>query len=301
MVICLTGSSGFLGKQIKTYLKEKFFIEILGRHNDCDYKYDLCDVFPSFQKRFDIVIHIAGKAHSVPKTKEEGKEFFKVNYDGTLNLLNALDDMPPANFVFVSSVAVYGLVKGENISEEYLLEATDPYGKSKIEAELLVKKWCNKNNVICTILRLPLVVDSNPPGNLGSMIKGIKKGYYFNIAGGNAKKSMVLASDVAKFILSAAEIGGTYNLTDGYNPTFNELSKHIASQIGKSIVPNIPYFFAKLLAKIGDFLGSSFPINSNKLAKITSPLTFDDTKAREVFGWNPTHVLEGFKLKLKDE
>ena len=30
--------------------------------------------------------------------------------------------------------------------------------------------------------------------------------------------------------------------------------------------------------------------------KITSDLTFDDTKAREVFGWNPTPVLEGFKL-----
>jgi hypothetical protein len=73
---------------------------------------------------------------------------------------------------------------------------------------------------------------------------------------------MVLATDVAKFILIAAEKGGIYNLTDGYHPTFNELSKNIASKMGKSYVPNLPKYFAYLLAKFGDHLGNNFPINS---------------------------------------
>ena len=137
---------------------------------------------------------------------------------------------------------------------------------------------------------------SMTPGNLSSMIHGIKKGYYFNVAGGNAKKSMVLASDIAKFILKAAEVGGTYNLTDGYHPNFNELSYLISKQLGKKFVSNVPLFVAKIFATLGDILGSKFPFNSNKLNKITSTLTFDDSKAREAFGWNPTPVLKGFKI-----
>jgi nucleoside-diphosphate-sugar epimerase len=107
---------------------------------------------------------------------------------------------------------------------------------------------------------------------------------------------MVLASDVAKFILKAAEVGGTYNLTDGYHPNFNELSNCIALQMGKKFVPNMPLFVAKFLATIGDILGSKFPINSDKLNKITSTLTFDDTKARLAFGWKPSPVLKGFNM-----
>ena len=212
-----------------------------------------------------------------------------------VNLLKGLSNSLPKRFVFISSVSVYGSIFGVNLNENCSLLAEDPYGKSKIDAEFVVNKWCEEHNVICTILRLPLIVGENPPGNLGSMIQGIKKGYYFNIAGGNAKKSMVLASDVAKFILRAAEVGGIYNLTDGIHPTFNDLSKSISRNLDKSFVPNMPLFIAKVIAKIGDIVGNAFPINSDKLSKITSTLTFNDSKARNAFGWNPTPVLEGFK------
>jgi nucleoside-diphosphate-sugar epimerase len=137
----------------------------------------------------------------------------------------------------------------------------------------------------------------NPPGNLGAMIKGIKKGYYFNIAGGKAKKSMVLAEDVASSILKVADIGGIYNLTDGYHPSFQKISNHISIQLGKGKLVNMPLCLAKIIAKFGDLLGSKAPLNTNKLKKITSDLTFDDSKAREAFGWDPRPVLEGFTIK----
>ena len=88
--------------------------------------------------------------------------------------------------------------QGELVTENDELLAKDAYGLSKILAEKLIQEWCKKNKVVCTILRLPLVVGYNPPGNLGAMIKSIKSGFYLNIAGGKVKKSMVLASDVAK-------------------------------------------------------------------------------------------------------
>lgn len=293
MHILLTGSSGFLGKHLQKEIKGSFVT--IGR-GDATIVCDLSTQIPILPNA-DMVIHCAGKAHSVPKTNAEKQAFFDVNVKGTENLLKGLELAPelPRAFVFISSVAVYGVDMGVNISEIHPLCATDPYGASKIEAEKIVQAWCTKNNVICGILRLPLLVGPNPPGNLGAMIKGVKKGYYFNIAGGSAKKSMVMAEDVAKIIPMLAEKGGVYNLTDGYHPSFQELSMTIAQQLGKSKILNMPYWLARLLAKVGDALGN-FPINSAKLSKITSDLTFDDSKAQLELGWSPKSVLENFKI-----
>lgn len=204
--------------------------------------------------------------------------------------MQGLETKIPKQFVFISSVSVYGLEYGINIDEYSLLNAKDPYGLSKIQAEQMVLDWCQNNKVVCTILRLPLLVGINPPGNLGAMLNAIKKGYYFNVGGGKAKKSMVLAEDVARFIPFIAPIGGIYNLTDGEHPTFSSLSKAIA----KNPPPNLPLILAKIVGTIGDLLGSKAPLNSIKIKKITSDLTFDDSKARKK-GWNPHSVVEYLK------
>lgn len=293
MNILITGSTGFLGGIIKNFLQNNYTVIGLSRSNT-EYNIELQSFVPVFNENFDIVIHSAGKAHLVPKNDKENAAFFAVNVQGTRNLLKGIDltRTLPKRFVYISTVAVYGVDQGENIDENTPLLAYDSYGLSKIQAERLVLEWCQKNNVTCTILRLPLLVGENPPGNLGAMINAIKKGYYFNIAGGEARKSMVLAKDVAKIILNVSEIGGIYNLTDGHHPNFYEISNVIAKCYGKIKIFNIPLFIAKFIALVGDFVGVKFPLNSNKLKKITTDLTFDDTKAREVLGWNPKKILE---------
>ena len=191
---------------------------------------------------------------------------------------------------------MYGKDIGTLIDETAPLAAMDTYGKNKIEAEQIIQAWCLKNGVICTILRLPLVAGPNPPGNLKAMINGLRRGYYVNITGGKARKSMVLAEDVAEVIIRAARIGGIYNLTDGYHPSFYEISQLIAKQLGKGKPANIPDWLALLFSKVGDLIGPRAPINSSILRKITSALTFDVSKAREHLNWKPRKVLDAFKI-----
>ncbi|RTY83468.1 NAD-dependent epimerase/dehydratase family protein [Flavobacterium sp. LS1P28] len=295
MEILVTGANGFLGKSIVKGLANHHNLFSLSRSYG-DYKVPLENEIPEFVQKFDLVIHAAGKAHNNPRTVIEKKHFHDVNVLGTQHLLKGLEKVGlPQYFVFISSVSVYGQESGSNINEEHPLEAKDPYGLSKIGAEVLVTEWCNKNNVVCTILRLPLLVGKNPPGNLGAMIKAIVKGYYFNIGGGKARKSMVLVEDVAAFISRVAVIGGTYNLTDGFHPNFYALSSAISKQKNKKIPFSLPLVLAKALGLFGDLLGNKAPINSMKIKKITSDLTFDDTRAREVAGWKSLGVLEYLK------
>ncbi len=287
--VLLTGSSGFLGKYIRDEFNSED-LEILNRISTGDYNFDLSQNVPEFSNRFDLVIHNAGLAHTAIGN------FFEVNVQGTRNLLKGLSKSPPNHFVFISSVSVYGRNEGEYLSETCPVLATDQYGMSKIQAEAEIIEWCLYHQVGCTILRLPLVVGFNPPGNLAAMIKAIKKGFYVNIAGGQAKKSMVLAEDVAKFILPASHVGGIFHLTDGMHPTFDQLSHVIARQVNRKGIFSIPLILAKLLARLGDLLGTNAPFNTAKLVKITSNLTFDDSLAREKFGWSPRSVLENFKI-----
>jgi len=298
MKALVTGASGFLGREIVRQLDVEEVITLSRRNAQLEI--DLGKGIPKLPFT-DLIVHCAGKAHMVPRTDQEKQAFFDVNVTGTENLLTGLEQAGslPKYFIFISSVSVYGLESGILINEDSPLLAKDPYGLSKIHAEKIVQEWCNLHNVTCTILRLPLLIGLHPVGNLQAMVNGIVKGYYFNIAGGKAKKSMVHVEDVAQIISKVAEIGGVYNLTDGHHPSFSELAKHIAVLMGKSKPYNIPLWLASALSKVGDIIGPKAPINSAKLKKMMSDLTFNDERAKTCLGWNPSHVLEKFNISPK--
>lgn len=294
--ILLTGAQGFLGTYIqKSLANAGYNVDTLGRGAGNSVVCDLGKEQPILTQQYQAVVHAAGKAHMVPKTEEEKKAFFDVNLEGTQRLLTSLEGLEqlPQTFVFISTIGVYGLSTGENISETHSLDAADPYGQSKIQAEALVREWCTKNGVSYFSLRLPLISGANAPGNLGSMRKAIQKGYYFRIGKGSARKSIVLAKDVADFIpaLFSKTQSGEYNLTDGNHPTFAQIEDKVAQSINKKVSIKIPAFIASLISIVGDVL-PKFPLNSRQYYKITSPLTFSDQKARTELGWNPQTFLD---------
>lgn len=298
-MILLTGASGFLGKEmIAVFERCRLSYLTLGRSPANAIEWDLSAPYTSSLPAVDVVVHAAGKAHIVPKNAHERKDFFTINVQGTRHLLTALEQNPTLKkFIFISSVSVYGLVEGTTVTEDKPLLAADPYGKSKIEAEILISDWCKRQNIDYYILRLPLIAGKNPPGNLGAMVKGIKSGRYLSVGKARAKKSMILAGDLAEFITTIQGPPGVYNLTDGYHPSFGELENMISTFYNKKKPVALPGIAAKLLGLAGDIFGAKFPVNSNKLKKITSTLTFDDTRARMQLQWNPHEVLKAWEIE----
>lgn len=297
MNFLFTGASGFLGRNLLPLLKTKYTVETVGLTPQDNYQVNIAQDAPIFTEKCDIVLHAAGKAHSVPKTAEERQLFFDVNLQGTKNLCTALENSGiPKAFIFISTVAVYGCDCGENITEEHPLNGTTPYALSKIKAERYLQGWCAMHDVKLSILRPSLIAGPNPPGNLGAMIKGIKNGRYFSIAGGRAKKSVLMVQDIANLIPLLVEKGGIYNVCATYQPTFRELEGMICRQLNKNMPVSIPYWLAKVMAKVGDIIGEKAPINSLKLRKITESLTFSNEKAVRELGWQPMDILENFKI-----
>lgn len=295
--LLFTGGTGFLGKNVMPLLKERYDVTTCGITPDDMIKANFVSDIPELPEKYDIVLHACGKAHVVPKTDAEKKAFFDVNYQGTVNLCKGLEKVGlPKALVFISTVAVYGCDFGDMITEDHSLDGETPYAKSKIMAEEYLTEWCNNHNVVLGILRPSLLAGKNAPGNLGSMVKGVKKGYYMNIAGGKVIKSILMADDIARILPLVAEKGGVYNVCDTFQPTFGQISESVAKQLGKGKPINIPYWMAWCMAKVGDLLGNKSPINSYKLEKMTKSLTFSNEKARKELGWEPLDVLENYRV-----
>lgn len=299
MNLLFTGASGFLGHNILPKLRAQYgSVTTLGHLDSDDITVNLAQCVPALPGRFDMVLHAAGKAHVVPRTPEEEQAFFDVNFQGTVNLCKALEKVgAPKALTFISTVAVYGCDEGELIDESHPLNGTTPYAKSKIMAEEFLTQWCRDNNVVLTILRPSLLAGVNSPGNLGDMARGIEKGFYLNIAGGKVRKSILMADDIAVLMQLARDKGGVFNVCDTAQPSFGQLSELIAAQLGKRKPVSIPYWMAKALALIGDVAGKHFPINSQRLQKLTRSLTFSNARAVAELNWQPLSVLENLHIR----
>lgn len=294
--LLFTGGTGFLGRNVRPILDQRYEVTTCGITPDDMIKANLAKEVPELPEKYDIVLHACGKAHVVPKTEAEKQAFYDVNYTGTIHLCDALEKVGvPKAIIFISTMSVYGDVAGSNSTEETPLRGDSPYADSKIKAEQYLTDWCSKNVVVLGILRPSLLAGEGAPGNLGAMVNGIKTGKYLSIAGGKAKKSILMAEDIANLVPLVAKKGGVYNVCDDYNPSFGELEASIAKQLGKRKPISIPYWMAKCLALIGDVF-SSFPINSPRLEKIVTSDTWSNEKAKRELGWKPMDVLDNYRI-----
>lgn len=289
----ITGSYGFLGR----FLRHEFSdcdVTTLGLNPNNDIVCDLSLHSPQFSHSFDLVVHAAGDIH--PKKSNS------VNFTGTINLCNSLDPNPPKQFVFISSVQVYGKVLGENLDESTPLRPITSYGKSKHDAETYLIEWCKTHNVTLTILRPPLILGTGMKGTLRSMVNGIYRGYYHHIKGNQARRSIIHAIDVAKVVKLIAPIGGTYNITDGVNPSVYDLAEALSYRIGDKRIYTISMKFAKFLAKIGDIINcDKFPLTSKKLTQLTESLTFNGDAIKNVIDWTPNNITNYLRNHNYDE
>ena len=303
MKVLITGGSGFLGRYLLSEAKSlNCSVATVGRtpvDSDQHFTLDLSADTVDINWDPELVIHAAGKAHVVPRSEAEVEAFHKTNVIGTRNLLDGLQGKENLRqFVFISSVAVYGVISGEGISEMQPIDrdALTPYGKSKWDCEEMITEWCEARNISYQCYRLPLVVGDSPKGNLESMIRAIQKGYYFRIKGNTARKSMVWGKDVAVQSFKPLRTSGVFNLTDGIHPDITSVESALEKLLGKRINKTLPRFPLRVMASIGDagqsILRRSLPFSGERLKKLTSSLTFSDEKAREEIGWTPHACLE---------
>jgi len=165
MRVALTGATGFVGRYLADrLLAENHFVTCFVRTNNAYSKLqkhpnleilvaDLNDG-PLLKKNLqtsDVVYHLAGSVFSSDK-----KELFRINRDYTRNIYTALKRSSVKRFIYLSSIAAVGPAN-ETLNENVSPQPLSNYGKSKLSAEIELKRCLSEVQIPVAILRCPLI------------------------------------------------------------------------------------------------------------------------------------------------
>lgn len=116
----------------------------------------------------DTVIHLAG-LKSVTESISLPELYWDVNVNGTMQLLKVISEYKCRNFVFSSSATVYSPDQNSPLYEYYELKPIDPYGKTKLDVENILKKFCQsqENQFNAISLRYFNPIGAHPSGEIG--------------------------------------------------------------------------------------------------------------------------------------
>jgi UDP-glucose 4-epimerase len=124
-------------------------------------------------RRFDAVIHFAG-LKAVGESVQKPIDYYENNVGGTLSLCRALAKAGVRNLVFSSSATVYGDPASVPIREHFPLAATNPYGRSKLFIEEILKDLHGADPTWnLALLRYFNPVGAHPSGRIGEDPSGI--------------------------------------------------------------------------------------------------------------------------------
>ena len=145
--------------------------EVAFHNDDIRDKEGLAAVFA--QHSVGAVIHFAG-LKAVGESVAQPLMYYQVNVEGTLNLLEAMDDAGVGDIVFSSSATVYGDPATVPVTESFPTGPTNPYGHSKLFNEQILRDFAASRPEwnVC-LLRYFNPVGAHPSGMIGEDPKGI--------------------------------------------------------------------------------------------------------------------------------
>jgi len=213
-LIALTGATGFIGRHLLTELpKRGYRVRVLLRRpaevpagassaviGDIAQPFNMAAAL----RDVDAVIHSAGLAHAMSGLPED--DYRAINTQGTLALAQAAERAGVRRFVFLSSIrAQTGPVSETILTEAMAPQPTDPYGRSKLEAE----EGLARLGLDWAALRPVLVYGSGVKGNMASLMALARSPWPLPLGGLKARRSLLALDNLTEAVETVLRAPGS--------------------------------------------------------------------------------------------
>ncbi len=298
--VVLTGASGFIGRHLVEHLSRQpqlSLVLVVRRPLSwtvptgvvvcqmADFRDEAA--WQSLLQPEDIVIHLAGLAHRDLPAELQVEGFFEANVATTRAMAQAAAQQKIRNFIFISSIGVYGSSRDDIVRPDSAVHPDHPYAESKLAAELALLSVPNRH-YSCTILRLPLVYGPDAPGNFGKLLRLVALGLPLPFAGLNNRKSFLGIETLNQILsrLSRAPLQGDFTLIAAEQDavTLATLLSNLSQGMGKtSRLFYLPAWLLKaLLACVGQ---------KKMYKKLCLTLEADSSQLFDLINWHPMQTV----------
>ena len=297
MNIAISGSSGFIGNNLKIFLNKYQDINIIliSRSlllDNNSYSYD--DFFSgSINEKIDIFIHLGSPNYDYCKDDSLRNGIVVL----TENILRNLENYECKKFIYFSSCKVYGESSMDSVifSESSKLNPISDYAKAKADAESIVSNITLKSNIRFLIYRLPFVYGNGMKSNLKTLLNIINQSIPFILikSKSSLKKSFVCINNINKALIYNIENpdsidNSILNLSDNNSVTLNDfLNEYKKVSNSKTIFLRFPIIFFIVLSKI--------PIIRNIILKIYGGFDIDNSMIKRNTHLSLISTIEGIQ------
>jgi len=296
--VLVTGGHGFVGKALAAgALSNGFAVRVSSRQKLIAEKTRLehshvgglgpaTDWLAALQG-VNTVVHCAGRAHVMTDTAVDPLIAFRtVNAAGTLNLARQAVEAGVRRFVFVSSVGVNGsqTALGKPFSETDKPNPHNAYALSKWEAEQGLLHLADETGLEVVIIRPPLVYGLGAPGNFGSLMRAVQRGWPLPLGAVHNQRSLVALDNLVDFIVTCIShpqaANQTFLVSDGQDMSTTELVRGMARTAGvpARLLP-VPVWALQA--------GATLLGKGDAVQRLCGNLQVDISKARSLLGWVP--------------
>lgn len=252
--VLITGANSYIGTSVETLLNkypDQFHVDTVDTINDAWKQVDF--------SQYDAVYHVAGIAHVEAKKSQEDL-YYKVNRDLTIEVAKVAKQSGVKQFIFMSSIIVYGESKSLKpvvITKDTLPSPTGFYGDSKLQAEKGLQELDDETFKVA-ILRPPMIYGPGSKGNFPRLIKLARILPIFPAF--HNKRSMLFIDNLCEFVkvITIQEKKGIFFPQNSEYSNTSEIVKQLAALQGKKI------YLAKWLNPFV-YLFSPFANSINKL------------------------------------
>ena len=281
--LLISGSNGFVGKYFINKYKNKYEIKTFSFLKDDINSLDCSDI--------DVVFHLSALVHQMDGASCE--EYERVNVSQTLELAKKAEESGIKQFIFMSTVKVYGEETDSKYSENSICNPEDDYGKSKLKAEFELQKLEDENFKI-SIIRTPIVYGYGVKANIKSLINLVNKVPLLPFGKIKNKRSMVYIGNLCHLVneVITQEKSGIFLASDDEPLSTTRLIELISKNLDKKIyLVKIPFFESLL-----ELVKPSFH------KRLYGSLEVDNTITKEKLNLqNPYSVEDGIKLMINGE